>query len=44
MDTGTALMMGPRQGVAELIRQLGGCQPGTQGHEMGHETGSELQV
>lgn len=26
MDTGTALMMGPRHGVAELIRQLGGCQ------------------
>lgn len=29
MDTGTALMMGPRHGVAELIRQLGGsCQLG----------------
>jgi len=27
MDTGTALMMGPRHGVAELLRQLGGsCQ------------------
>ena len=29
MDTGTALMMGPRHGVAELLRQLGGsCQLG----------------
>ena len=26
MDTGTALMMGPRHGVAELLRHLGGCQ------------------
>ena len=34
MDTGTALMMGPRPGVAELIRQLGSCQPGTQGREI----------
>lgn len=26
MDTGTALMMGPRHGVAELLRHIGGCQ------------------
>lgn len=26
MDTGTALMMGPRHGVAELLRHVGGCQ------------------